>query len=458
MYKINEFIDIETSKDNLEAYILLSRERFFKDQINLEIILNNIKSYIKFGLDENIITSLLNNPIFDSRIKIATGFKPQNGSDGQIKYNFSINNTLTPKLLEDGTVDYKNLNSFNKVSVGEVVAEVLLPTNGVNGKDVFGNEVLSSPGKPFNVKIGKNVHISADGTQIISDSGGLVRLIDEKIVVENIYKVDSIGVSTGNIDFEGSVVVKNDVLSGFNLKATGLIDIRGKVEGGSVYSESDILVKQGIQGYGKYKVETKGALNTKFIENSIITAEGNITAEAIMHSNVESGGSIICIGKKGLMVGGVIKAKNEVQARTIGSHMATATVIEVGTDPKYKDKYIEDQNKLKEFEYKYNSILSNLQIFESLKNANKLDEAKLKIYDNLILAKNTLEIEINKINKEMKSAEEQLKNLANGKVRVTEKIYPGVKIVIGNAFMFVRDELQNCTLYKDGADIRVGPY
>jgi uncharacterized protein len=49
-----------------------------------------------------------------------------------------------------------------------------------------------------------------------------------------------------------------------------------------------------------------------------------------------------------------------------------------------------------------------------------------------------------------------LQQEAHGKIRVHSFIYPGTKVAIGTCMMFVKENLQYCTLYRDGADIRIG--
>ena len=52
--------------------------------------------------------------------------------------------------------------------------------------------------------------------------------------------------------------------------------------------------------------------------------------------------------------------------------------------------------------------------------------------------------------------DEKLQQEVSGKVRSLNTIYPGVKVTIGTCTMYVKETLQYCTLYRDGADIRVG--
>ena len=48
---------------------------------------------------------------------------------------------------------------------------------------------------------------------------GLVKIFEGKIIVNNVYEVpNNVGTSTGNIEFEGTVIVHGNVLTGFSIK------------------------------------------------------------------------------------------------------------------------------------------------------------------------------------------------------------------------------------------------
>lgn len=458
MVKLDSNLELNISKNLMEAHLMLLKEYAVDDIPDTASVISLLQTYIKYGLLEEALDPFLKNNNPGKSVLIAKGKNAISGKDGEIQYHFSTEKLLIPRLLPDGTVDYKDLGAVNNIRKGDLLAQVIPPTEGENGINVLGQPISATTGKFPLLKHGKNTRLSEDGLFLYTEVDGQVIFRDGTVVADNILHLEEIGVGTGNIMFDGNVFVKKDVLNGFSLHASGLVEIKGKVEGGEVYTSSDLLIRLGIQGYSKYKVETQGSLSTKFVENAIVHVDGNVTAEAIMHSEVESGGNILCIGKKGLIVGGTVKATHEIIARTIGSSMATMTVVEVGSDPKLKKRYQENQEFLQENEPKLESILMNINIFETLKKSNKLDENKLKLLDSLKKAQESLEFEIDRIKQELVEMDETFKFLSNGRIRVSEKIYPGVKVVIGNAFLFIRDELQNCSLYREGADIRIGSY
>ena len=53
---------------------------------------------------------------------------------------------------------------------------------------------------------------------------------------------------------------------------------------------------------------------------------------------------------------------------------------------------------------------------------------------------------------------EELEKKNEGIVKVRGSAYPGVRITINNVKYYVREEIQYCSLYRDGADIKVSNY
>ena len=77
--------------------------------------------------------------------------------------------------------------------------------------------------------------------------------------VSNQYEVPAdVGASTGDIDYDGSVVVKGNVLTGYTIKATGDIIVNGVVEGAKLVTAGKIVLKRGIQGKGQASLEAGG--------------------------------------------------------------------------------------------------------------------------------------------------------------------------------------------------------
>lgn len=80
--------------------------------------------------------------------------------------------------------------------------------------------MASNKPKVLFLKYGRNISINEDKTEIVSDVDGDVVLTDDTVFVEDTYTVAAdVDVSTGNIEYDGNVLVNGTVKSGFSVKA-----------------------------------------------------------------------------------------------------------------------------------------------------------------------------------------------------------------------------------------------
>lgn len=454
MYKINDEIILETSRDGLQGYITI----LDKDELSIKDKMKKIKDHFSFGLNESLIRELLEKQTLTNKTLVAQGRAFLDGKNGYIKYEFEANRALIPSISDDGTVDYRELDSINKVYAGEVLATIIPPTPGMAGIKVTGETIPFKKGKTPKFVLGKNTIISEDGMILKSNIDGLVEVKGGRINVLEVLNVDNVDNSVGNIDFNGNVIIKKDILNGFNVKSKGSVEVRGAVEGGYIKCDGDILIRRGIQGYNRLTIESKGNLATKFIENAYIDVQGNITSESIMHSDVTSKSNILLLGKNGLIVGGTCRANHEIIAKVIGSTMATKTVIEVGIDPDIKTKQGKLEKDLQISNENLEKLNKSLILLERLKRTNKLDANKQNLYKDLSNAKESIYLENKKIKNDLIVIKEKINRLSNGKVKVSDTIYPGSKIIIGNSYLNIKRKMNNCTFYNENGEIRIGAY
>ena len=144
---------------------------------------------------------------------------------------------------------------------------------------------------------------------------------------------------TGDIDFSGSVHVKGNVKSGFKVVAHGDIIVDGVVEGAHLIADGQIIIKRGIHGMSKGILDSKSNIISKFIENATVRSGGYIETESIMHSNVSAFSEVLVSGRKGFIMGGMVRAGKKVEVKSLGSDMGTMTQIEVGIEPAKKERY-----------------------------------------------------------------------------------------------------------------------
>src|SRR5699024_2474318 len=107
---------------------------------------------------------------------------------------------------------------------------------------------LYKKGKNPPLKYGKNVQLLENNLYLVAERNGLVQLKNGKIVVSEIFEVDNVDGTVGNICFNGTVIVRGNAAMGFRVKADGDVKINGILEGAYIENTGDVTVRYGIQG------------------------------------------------------------------------------------------------------------------------------------------------------------------------------------------------------------------
>lgn len=412
---------------------------------------------VKYGVSEKMVERYLKGRQFCINIVLAKATVPREGKSAEITYCFNTSIDSKPKINEDGSVDFHQLDNINHVNKGDILATMSPVDYGDTGMDVCGN--ILSPVKVSNktFKHGKNIYISEDGLKLCSDVSGHVSLTDDTVFVSNIYDVPAdVSAATGNIKYDGNVNVNGNVVTGFIIEATGDIYVKGVVEGATLIAGGDIVLNRGIQGMSRGILEAKGNIISKFIENCTVTAGGYINTDAIMHSKINAKGDIIANGKRGLVTGGEICSSSMISLKTAGSTMGTYTLLEVGLDPALIEEYRDIEKEIPLLEEKKEDMLKIVNRFtKKLQQGEKLSQEKIIIFKNAKEQQVFIENKLKQLLERSDNLEQIMENSNSGKIIIQNIAYPGVKIVISNVTYYVKSEIHHGRLVKDGADIRV---
>ena len=416
---------------------------------------------VKYGIIEKNIEIALKARLYCMDILVAKAKLPVNGSDAEIVYSFNAEKTLKPTMSEDGSVDFHKLDMIESVKEGQLLATLIPIDYGEPGKDVYGNMIRPKKVRNKRLRHGKNIHLSDDKLQMYSDVSGNVTLVNDMVFVTDTYTIEGdVGPSTGDIDYDGAVEVKGNVITGYTVKATGDITVNGAVEGAMLISEGKIVLKRGMQGMGKGVMEAKGDVISNFIESATVKSGGAIYTDAIMHSNISANGDVIVNGKRGLIAGGSVKTTTKIETKVAGSTMGTQTELEVGFDTTLGERYRNIEKHIDQMTDEKDSIVKNLKILQKrMQTKGKLEPEKMKLIKEGTERIKVIDQTIEEETEAYERIDEEMQRTSDGgKVRVENIAYPGVKIVISNISTFVHTETHRCTFIREGADIRVKSY
>ncbi len=459
MRKTLKNIQVNVSPDKMKAFIIIGSSDDNNEFPSLEELVDFLnENGITYGINVELLNIIINQRLFNQELLVAEGTYPVDGTDGSLELFFNVKKDRKPVVLEDGKVDFRNLNLLESVKKGQKLCKAIPPLPGEEGKTVTGEVIAPKEGKPVKLPMGRNIEITEESDILIASIDGQVSYLNGRINVYPLYEVScDVDNSTGNIEFVGNVIIRGNVLSGFQVEAGGNIEIWGVVEGATIKAGGNILIRRGVQGNGKAFIISEGDIVTKYIEHSNVDAKNDIRAEAIMHSTVKCGRKLELSGRKGLLVGGNIQAGKEIEAKVIGSQMATFTEIEVGVSTALHKTFTSLKEEITKLQNGLKKTTQVINLLEKYKASNMLTDDKKEILAKSLKTKQFYASRIPQLKYELNVVEEQLNKESNGKIICHGVIYPGTTITIGSTTYNVKKDLHYCTLYKDGTDIKVNP-
>jgi uncharacterized protein (DUF342 family) len=416
------------------------------------------------GVKEEFLIEFADKPVYREKVEVAEGIKPVNGKDAYIQYNFEVDQTKV-RLKEgaNGKVDFKELNIIQNVVENQVLATKIPPENGVDGTTVTGKVLPAKSGSDIPLPVGTNVHVGDSGDTIVSDINGQVMLVSGKINVEPVLTVEGdVNLKTGNIIFLGTDIISGNVEDGFSVKADGNIEVKGTVSKAELDAEGDIIIYQGINAKGGGRLRAGKSIWSRFIENAHVEC-GNmvVVTDGIINSQVDAVKSIYCVGKRASIMGGRLRAGEEINAKVLGNPTSgTETICEVGFDPASKAELERLFKARSSAEGELESIKLDLQMLINTKKQRKsLPEDKEAYMQELMERRQLLTEEIKKASEGIEKIQSYLNELkVRGKVSASTKVFPGTKIVIRDVKEDVRTEYKAVTFILEEGLIKGAKY
>jgi uncharacterized protein (DUF342 family) len=457
-------VGVEITDQETKAFIRVSAPKTGGCDFSYEEYLQILNSNgVVSGIKEDFLKTFADSPIYKERICIATAKKPVDGFNSYVEYFFETEpNRIRLAETVDGKINFKELNMIQNVFKDEKLAVLHPAEKGEAGLTVTGKILPAHDGKEIQFVPGKNVHFAADNATILADINGQVVVSNGKINIEAVYVVEAnVDLKTGNILFLGNVIVRGNVKEGFSVKASGNIEVYGMVDKATLTAEGDIVVRQGIAGKKGETITAGHSIWARFIENAVVSAGSMVVVyDGILNSFIDAESRIICQGKRAAIIGGNLRAAEEINAKSIGSPGNTETVCEVGIEPKKKkelDSLVEKKSELSVIFYNANINLKTLTDIKRQRQS--LPEDKEKYFEELTEECKRLDSELKTIDGEIEELTQFLQNMTtSGRVSASSKVYSGVIINIRDAKYSVNNDLKATTFILENGLIRAAAY
>jgi uncharacterized protein (DUF342 family) len=283
---------------------------------------------VNFGLDAaacRLLGEALEDPQFcDPHVELAFGRQAQEGRHGFFEPAFHVG-IQAGTLRDDGSMDFHDRELLKPVSEGALVGHLYAAVSGVQGQRVDGGLVHVDAVREARLRLGPGVETDAEGG-VHAKQAGIVAYSPEKSldVVDHLVHRGDVDLHSGHLVMEGTLAVQGDVQRLFSVRVTGDVEIRGSVQGGSVYAGGDVHIKNGVFGGDTGMVCAEGSLWARHAESAQITCGGLLQLESAVNCRL----SAEEIKVTRVLRGGRAEAERSLVAQEVGSpHDGLGTVI-----------------------------------------------------------------------------------------------------------------------------------
>lgn len=437
----------EFSTGNMAAYVtVLVEDRMITREGLLDILEQN---NIRLGILEDGIEKVISGQYVKKAVLIAKGQIPHKGEDGWYEFFFRTRVERRPKVLENGSVDYQDMDWFELVNEGQKLAYYHEALDGIDGYKVTGEIIKAQKGFERKVLTGKGFKLEEDKKTYTAVIDGMITLENNEMIVNNHLELGEVTMATGNIRFNGSIHVLGDVGYGTVIQAAGDVVIDGTVEAATIESGGSIVLKKGMNSAGAGLISAKKDVVSKFFESAKVVANGNIEVNKCLNSQLYAGG-IISSGK--VIAGGVSQAERGFRIKHVGNQAGLHTVLKL----KVNEKLWEQNRSIK------NTISDIKQELQMLKNS--YEEVKQKfppeirnsmdLFGKLEKAIFTKEKQLEKFYRLDEEMEQKLKGFRETKVVIAGQAYEGTVLEINGTRWLAKNQT-NITVKKRHDEMEV---
>ncbi|SFB90631.1 FapA family protein [Pseudoalteromonas denitrificans] len=438
-------VKIDDTNMTAEATLITAKGGGIANADNMILVLE--EAGVKNGINNKAIESFLGRQFEcqggDSYSGIvAHGKRTKDGDDTRFVRLCATaqDRVLSPQTKDDGKVDMRDLGALITVNPGTPLMQRIPPSLGEDGYSVFGDILPAKPGRDFPLQIMDGTALDPKNPDIlVADAVGVPVAVSRGMRVDDVVCYNNVDVTTGHIEFDGSVIVSGDVKDGMKIKATGDITVLGFVESAEIISESAVTVIHGVIGRKREEgsdftcsVQANSNVSIGYSQYSKLNSGQDLMIDKqALHCEL-SARRLIRVGKgdkpRGKIIGGQIIDALRVETGELGAPSGTKTKIYLA---QYWHELREKLNHLSALEKTINSKSNVLK--QAKKKAEKIPGAEQK---RLYLAKikaseDQLLTKLKKVYKNRDILRKKLKMLLQtSRLTINELMHPGVELHI----------------------------
>ncbi|MBD5559203.1 MAG: DUF342 domain-containing protein [Clostridia bacterium] len=441
-----------TSKDQLEAWMAVLPPLNGGRAVSEELLERALRdSGVEAGVLQDSFGVLNDRQGYMRLTKVAEGKKPVNGDDAQLLDLITDPNAKRWKEDEHGRINFAEKNWIMNVTAGQKLGEIVPPTEGTDGYDVFGKSLPAKPGRPLKKPNGKNTEISDDGRYVLASTEGHFINDKDRITVSDVLTINgNIDYETGNIRVNGTVIIHGNVMPNFRVEAKHDIIIHGTVEGATVIAGRDLNILGGVMAAREGSVAAGRDLRCKFMENGHGYAGGDAYFENLILCDISAEGSIHVTSGRGSVIGGTLTAMGDIRVGVAGNRTYRSTHLRIEGTPDFLARKRACNEDLEDARATRKAAEENIRKLEPHKNNPQVAE----VLSHQTSIMNLSDIKITNLKKKLDDL--ILEEKATERHRIfADRMYPNVSVAIGGFALVIHQELRHAVFALRQGEIRM---
>lgn len=434
--RLASVISVTLSEDRLSAVVHITAPKRGARPPTLQDVVSTLEAGgIRHGIARDEIGEMLRDGTYGEEVIAAKGSLPVHARAGEIHYHFDPDRGKPFLIMEYGRINLKELNFIENKNAGALLAELLPSVDPVDGRAVTGEALRAETVvNPTHLAAGENTELTDGGRSIHATADGNVRLLRGAITIEPVVTVVNVNYETGNIKFDGSVVVEKSIADGFVIEATGEVQVSRGVGRATIIAGGNVLLKSGISGGGEGHIRCGGNLVAKYIEGSSVVCEGSVfVEEAIMHSDLSAAKHCILTGRRAEIIASDLMVGGSLWCKKLGSVSEAATSISIGIPPHVLTSYRQARHELVLAEERLEKTEEQLHHVDHSLSDGKTDPQLLEAREQLQADTDEFSAAIIEIRNNARQLRERLEASKNSMLVVENTIFAGSLVSFGRA-------------------------
>ncbi|WP_113907149.1 DUF342 domain-containing protein [Aliidiomarina celeris] len=350
--QLDGLIHFRVSDDQMEAEAT-AQAPYGGKPLSTQTVLNQLREHkIVNGIRRAAIEKLVLHtneaePGETFSIVIAKGKEPVHGKDTEFKplVEDARKRVLKPQAKDKHRVDMRNLGELGSVQKGTQILERIPPTLAKPGFRVTGEILHGEDGVDIPLQPGPGTEISSVNNNIlVATLVGLPSFTANTATVDQTLSMGSVDVTTGHINYEGSVIIDGNVASGMEVIASGDITVHGYIDSAIVRASGNITVTKGVIGHmrpvedsqiadiheNSARITADGSIYVAYAQYATLVArDGILVDKQLTHCHVISAGKVHIGGEaeaaNGKIIGGLTEIADDLFVGQLGAPAGTRT-------------------------------------------------------------------------------------------------------------------------------------